>query len=572
MAVFPLPTFCSFDLLEIWGWEWHTFCSFESVYSRLSLLLSWVILVEKEQKVGCCVGENKRYKKSEKYKGVYQRKDGTWFYRIKITLGAGEKPTYIQQGGFDSEEVAHRNRLLRLNIELYSADRWNGDAKSTAIDNSFSTVFSSFLADCESSSSQKKYQALYNAHLKRWSSKDIADIQDGDIDILLLGLSLKGYSESYISSTRKLVKKFFQYAHHIGKCNGGIAQTLSSKNYQLRVLTLFSGIGAPEQALKNIEQKRGITFPTVGYCEEDNRTSWAYSLLHNINMDNDLVDVMEMDREACKHNLSGYDLMIFGSPCQDVSNAGERAGLLEEGKSHPSYIDLLYDRVDGLTRSGLFYRALQIALWTQPKFIIFENVAQFLKYDFEIISQKIEEVGYKLYYRTYNSRNFNVPQNRSRVFFVMIRKDIPITFDFPDPPINKDTAPIDIIKAEDWYEKNVSDEYYLTEKQVLKAKERIANKKSYAPNFRRTYISCLTTNAGKNDPYVRQTLVEDEKGVRCLSSEELMRFQGFPMEYGTLLRENGFTNEEIGKLVGNSITVPVIQAILEKLIDTIIEE
>ena len=106
---------------------------------------------------------------------------------------------------------------------------------------------------------------------------------------------------------------------------------------------------------------------------------------------------------------------------------------------------------------------------------------------------------------------------------------------------------------------------------MLKAKERIANKKSYIPNLRRTYISCLTTNAGKNDPYVRQTLVEDEKGVRYLSSEELMRFQGFPMEYGTLLRENGFTNEEVGKLVGNSITVPVIQAILEKLIDTIIE-
>lgn len=39
------------------------------------------------------MGENKRYKKSEKYKGVYQRKDGTWFYRIKITLGVGENST-----------------------------------------------------------------------------------------------------------------------------------------------------------------------------------------------------------------------------------------------------------------------------------------------------------------------------------------------------------------------------------------------------------------------------------------------------------------------------------------------
>ena len=61
---------------------------FESVYSRLPMPQSWVILVEKEQKVGCCVGENKRYKKSEKYKGVYQRKDGTWFYRIKITINS----------------------------------------------------------------------------------------------------------------------------------------------------------------------------------------------------------------------------------------------------------------------------------------------------------------------------------------------------------------------------------------------------------------------------------------------------------------------------------------------------
>ena len=52
------------------------------------------------------MGENKRYGKSSRYKGVYQRKDGSWFYRIKKVLTPGAAPMFIEKSGFTSDTQA----------------------------------------------------------------------------------------------------------------------------------------------------------------------------------------------------------------------------------------------------------------------------------------------------------------------------------------------------------------------------------------------------------------------------------------------------------------------------------
>ena len=122
----------------------------------------------------------------------------------------------------------------------------------------------------------------------------------------------------------------------------------------LNVLSLFSGIGAFEKALENL----GIDYELVGYSEIDKFASKAYSLLHNIPESMNLGDITKIDETMLPKNL--IDLLTYGFPCQDISIAGAKKGLVDkDGKK---------------TRSGLFFDALRIIEATKPKIAIAENV------------------------------------------------------------------------------------------------------------------------------------------------------------------------------------------------------
>ena len=75
----------------------------------------------------------------------------------------------------------------------------------------------------------------------------------------------------------------------------------------MKVLSLFSGIGAFEKALKNI----GKDFELVNYCEIDKYASNAYSQIHHVSEDLNLWDVTKIDTSK----LQGIDLVTYGFPC-----------------------------------------------------------------------------------------------------------------------------------------------------------------------------------------------------------------------------------------------------------------
>lgn len=109
--------------------------------------------------------------------------------------------------------------------------------------------------------------------------------------------------------------------------------------------------------------------------------------------------------------LPAADVVAFGSPCQDLSVAGKRAGL------------------DG-NRSGLFFEAIRIiremrdaTAGTQPRFVIWENVAGALSssggWDFATVIDSLAELGaVDISWRILDARWFGVPQRRRRVFVV----------------------------------------------------------------------------------------------------------------------------------------------------------
>lgn len=215
----------------------------------------------------------------------------------------------------------------------------------------------------------------------------------------------------------------------------------------LKVLSLFSGIGAFERALENLK----IPHEVVNYCEIDKYASKAYSLLHGISEEDNLVDVTKIDTSKLPKDI---DLLTYGFPCQDISLAGKQRGLEHEGEK---------------TRSGLVWDAHKVIQDTMPKVALCENVKNLtgkkFKAEFEAILANLEEIGYNNYWQVLNAKDYGVPQNRERVFIVSIRKDIDKgSFVFPEK------QPL-VLRLKDILDEEVEEKFYLSEANLKWLKE-----------------------------------------------------------------------------------------------------
>ncbi len=170
---------------------------------------------------------------------------------------------------------------------------------------------------------------------------------------------------------------------------------------KLKIMSLFSGIGAFEAALRNI----GAEFEVVGFSEIDKYAIKSYCAIHNVDESLNFGDVSTIE----KRNLPDFDILVGGSPCQSFSIAGQRKGFED-------------------TRGTLFFQYIETLKIKQPKYFVFENVKGLINHDkgntLNVMAQSFSEVGYRIDMELLNSKYFNVPQNRERIFIVGIREDI----------------------------------------------------------------------------------------------------------------------------------------------------
>ena len=90
----------------------------------------------------------------------------------------------------------------------------------------------------------------------------------------------------------------------------------------MKVISLFSGIGAYEKALQNLN----IDFELVNYCEIDGKTAKAYSILHDVSESKNLGDITKVNLDS----ISEVDLLFYSPPCQSFSIAGNQLGVQDE--------------------------------------------------------------------------------------------------------------------------------------------------------------------------------------------------------------------------------------------------
>ena len=170
---------------------------------------------------------------------------------------------------------------------------------------------------------------------------------------------------------------------------------------KLRVLSLFSGIGAFEKALTN----QGIDYELVGFSEIDKYAIKSYCAIHNENIEKSLGDITKIDISKLPEDI---DLLTHGSPCTSFSLAGKQAGG-DEGSGTPS---------------SLLWYSVEIIRQKKPKIVMWENVPNVLsskhKHNFERYLSVLEDLGYQNTYVVLNGKDFGVAQNRKRLICISV--------------------------------------------------------------------------------------------------------------------------------------------------------
>ena len=336
----------------------------------------------------------------------------------------------------------------------------------------------------------------------------------------------------------------------------------------MKVLSLFSGIGAFEKALYNLN----VPFELVAFCEFDPPASNSYCAMHGVDKSKNLGDITKVDEKKLP---KGIDLLTYGFPCQDISNNGKQKGFFsEDGRK---------------TRSGLFFYALRIIEEVQPAVAIAENVKNLtskkFSEEFKIVLESLEQAGYINYWAVLNAKSYGIPQNRDRVFIVSIRKDVDTeSFKFPEGfhlEVNLNDLLEDVVSSELYveipFDEPNADFIRISGSEVI-VKE--ATRKGYATAVRGDSINLEFPNSktrrGRVGRQTAQTLttapqqavvVYDGSSVRIrmLSAKECFRLMGFD-DSDFEKAKAVVSDRQLYKQAGNSIVVNVVQHILQALI------
>ena len=223
---------------------------------------------------------------------------------------------------------------------------------------------------------------------------------------------------------------------------------------KLKVLELFGGIGACTKALKRLN----IDFEVVDYVEIDKYAVNSYNAINNTNFESQ--DITKWDK-----NIE-VDLIMHGSPCQDISIAGNQAGADENSG----------------TRSSLMYETLRIVNKLKPKYVVWENVKNLISdkhwHNFNNYLQQMQNLGYDSYYNVLNAKDYGIPQNRERVFTISIRQDLNSNgYYFPEKQKLK-------LRLKDMLDKSVDEKYYLSDKAINFFKQNEIKQRERGNGFR----------------------------------------------------------------------------------------
>lgn len=355
----------------------------------------------------------------------------------------------------------------------------------------------------------------------------------------------------------------------------------------IRLATVFSGIGAIEQALKKNKKEYDIVFACDNgereiclskqdeeeilsqpsnalrnrmvkeFYDATGKTNYvkeSYFANYNITEDRWYEDIRFIDGNEYKGQI---DLFVGGSPCQSFSIIGKRRGLED-------------------ARGTLFYDYARLINEIEPRVFIYENVVGMLNHNqgrtWEIIQGIFKSLGYDIHCEVLNSKNYGIPQDRKRLFVVGF-KETKNNFTFPKK-IDLTTNMFDYLEKTP-----IPAKYYLGKKGFEFV---TSSKNKNRARVNREIIQTQKANQqfNWNGDFVfekEQTIINDfdiirrayvgewnnQRGVvRQLTNRECLRLMGFDDSFKIVVDSTNAYRQ-----AGNSIVVNVLQAILKSIED-----
>lgn len=212
----------------------------------------------------------------------------------------------------------------------------------------------------------------------------------------------------------------------------------------MKFIDFFAGIGGFHSGLES------AGYEMVGWVEWDKYARKSYEALYDTEGEYTASDIKSIESGK---ELPSADLWAFGSPCTNISVAGNRVGL--KGEQSSMFFEVI--------------RLLNDRSWEEkPVVLLMENVKNLLSsnrgWDFATVINKMDEAGYDVEWEVFNS-SWVIPQNRERVYIVGHKRGIAYT---PVFPIYRE-----ILEAKRKYnmlrdvlEQEVDEKFYLSKEKV----------------------------------------------------------------------------------------------------------
>lgn len=311
---------------------------------------------------------------------------------------------------------------------------------------------------------------------------------------------------------------------------------LSLDNNEYKFIDLFAGIGGIRQGFQRVFKSNS---KFVFSSEIDKYAQMSYEANYNEKPYGDITQINEREIES-------HDIVLAGFPCQAFSIAGLRKGFED-------------------TRGTLFFDVARIAEHHKPKVIFLENVKGFVNHDkgntFKVVKETLESMGYSIFSKVLNAKDFGVPQNRERIYIVAFLGDN-IDFKFPEP-IKKE------VKLGDILENNVNPKYTISDKLWAGHKRRKEEHKQKGNGFgyclfnhESKYTSTISARYYKDGSEI--LIEQKDMNPRKLTPREAARLQGYDDKFRIAVSDT-----QAYKQFGNSVAVPVIEAIAKEIKKTL---
>ena len=323
---------------------------------------------------------------------------------------------------------------------------------------------------------------------------------------------------------------------------------IKSTPLEIKYIDLFCGLGAFHTAFDFISNSH-IKYNCVFACDIDDNVRKIYKANHKIEPVGDINSV-DIDK------MPDFDILCGGFPCQPFSIAGKKEGF------------------DDKIKGNLFFSILKIIDIKNPNTIILENVKNLLTINngdtFKTIKSELEKRGYFISHKILDSKYYNSPQSRHRLFIIGNKQK---QFIFPTEIKNNIIPVSSIIDNTETRFLDYTDKYKLEKcndnenknncKMLYKLVHKITNNGGRQGERVYSINHCgPTICASSGGPGAKTGLYYIDNKVRRLNAIEGIGMFGFDNNY---IWDEFVKEEDMLFYLGNSIVVDVLKIILKSL-------